>query len=194
VPTLVLLVYRCVYLWPSSTNRNTAEEGLSEMVSPRHEAQKKSANPLDEMMTSAQIARRKFKATLPRKIQNRRLSAMEALSEVFGLFDRLRGLVAERGLSADSVQAGLVYCLPESDPGVFAATIPLPEPSKIGAFCEKVMALDQPLFLGVFFRQEDSDTNNPAQKAVIFTAQFIAGPEAEGRLLAARKQQQIGSN
>jgi hypothetical protein len=152
------------------------------------------ANRLDAMMTRAQVARRKFKSALPRKILNRRLSAMEALAEVFTLFDRFRGMVAEQGLERDTVQAGLVYCLPESDPSVFAATVPLPKPSEIGPFVEKVTALDRPLFLGAFFSQEDPDTDNPIYKRVMFCAQFMGGPEAEGRLLAARKRQHFRTN
>jgi hypothetical protein len=151
----------------------------------------------DSMMTSAQIARRKFKSSLPRKIENRRLSAMEALGETFRLFDHFRDAVANEGVDPSTAQAGLVYCLPESNPGVFAATVPLPEPSasEIAKFCKRVMALDRPLFLGVIFVQEDPAPKCSREyKRVAFVAQFMGGPEAEGRLLAARKRQQMGAD
>jgi hypothetical protein len=156
----------------------------------------KAVNRLDSMMTPAQVARRKFKSSLPRKIENRRLSAMEALGETFRLFDRLRSMVAEEGVDPSTTQAGLVYCLPESNPGVFAATVPLPEPSasEIAKFCKRIMALDRPLFLGVIFMQDDPDADNIKYKRVVFVAQFMGGPEAEGRLLAARKRQQMGAD
>lgn len=150
---------------------------------------KESTNPMDERMTSAQVARRKFKSTLPRKVQNRRLSAMEALGETFTLFDRFRNMVREQGQNPDKMlRAGLAYCLPESDLSMLAATTrPLPGPSEIGAFCNEVMALDRPLFLGVVFVQFDPDTDNPEYESIAFVAQFMGGPEAEGRLLFARK-------
>lgn len=154
------------------------------------EATKKSANRLDEMMTPAQIARRKFKSTLPRKIHNRRLTAMEALSQVFDLFDRFRGAVVNEGLDSNTILAGLVYCLPETNPSLFADTIRLPDPSEIVPFCEKVAALDRPLFLGTFFLQLDPDAKKVEHAAVVFCAQFLGGAEAEARLLYARKQLQ----
>ncbi|MGB8095890.1 MAG: hypothetical protein WCF17_01970 [Terracidiphilus sp.] len=151
----------------------------------------------DSMMTPAQIARRKFKSSLPRKLDNRRLSAMEALGATFSLFDRFRAMVAAEGVDPNTTQAGLVYVLPESNPAVFAATITLIDPSgpEIAAFSMRVTALDRPLFLGVLFMQEDPDPDvNPDYKRVAFCAQFMGGPEAEGRLLAARKRQQLGTN
>ena len=78
-----------------------------------------STNPLDARMTPAQIARRKFKATLPRKIHNRRLSAMEALGETFTLLDRFRGMVTEQKQDPDvTLHAALAYCQPEADPAM----------------------------------------------------------------------------
>ena len=150
----------------------------------------KTANPMDRMMTPAQIARRKFKSSLPRKPQNRRLSALEALGTTFQLLDRFRGIVADEGLDPDTIQAGIVYYLPESDPSIFAGTIPLPKHSELGPFVERVMALDRPLFLGVLFKQDDPATTKASYKTTMFGVQFMGGPEAEGRLLAEKRKQQ----
>lgn len=152
----------------------------------------KAANPLDAKMTPAQVARRKFKSTLPRKIENRRLSAMEALGETFTLFDRFRGIVAEAGQDPDlTLHAALAYCLPESDPDPDPArlgkVIHLRRRPLVGDFCNEVMELDRPLFLGVVFTQFDPDTKSPNYKFASFCAQFMAGPEADSRLLYARK-------
>ena len=145
-------------------------------------------NPLDNLMTPAQIARRKFKASLPRKIENRRLSARAALGEAFTLVDRFRGLIAEQNVNPDkTLHAALAYCLPESDPGTLAATLLLPGASGLGKFCDEVERLDRPMFLGVVFVQVDLDTDNPTYQAVSFVAQFMCGPEAEGRLFYAQK-------
>lgn len=148
----------------------------------------KPVNPLDGMMTSAQIARRKFKSSLPRKIENRRLSAMEALGETFTLFDRFRTMVAEEGQNPDvTLHAALAYCQPEADPAMLATTLLLPGPAKVGKFSGEIVELDRPLFLGIVFIQLDPDTDNPNYKWVSFCAQFLAGPEADGRLMFAQK-------
>jgi len=145
-------------------------------------------------MTPAQLARREFKSSLPRKIRNHRLTAMEALGETFTLIDRFRGMATQRGLDVSTVQAALVYSLPETAPEVFEHTEPLPMPSRIGGFCEAIVGLDRPLFLGLLFVQEDPDAVGTKYQRVLFCAQFMAGPEVEGRLLAARKRQQMGVN
>ena len=158
------------------------------MVAVKQIMEKRPVNPLDNLMTPAQIARRKFKSSLPRKIENRRLSAMEALGETFTLVDRFRGMMAEQNVDPDkTLHAALAYSLPESDPGTLAATLLLPGPSGLGKFCNDVVGLDRPLFLGVVFVQVDLDTDNPAYRAVSFVAQFVGGPEAEGRLFYAQK-------
>jgi hypothetical protein len=157
---------------------------------------KKSTNPLDATMTKAQVVRRKFKSSLPRKVENRRLSAMEALARTFDLFDRLRDMMAEAGLKKGDVKAGLVYCQPETKgrEHVLVESIELPKPEEIPTFAEKVLALDKPLFLGVIFAQSDREADKADQRAVAFVWPFMAGPEAEGRLLAARRLLVTGSN
>lgn len=148
----------------------------------------KAVNKMDERMTRAQVARRKFKSSLPRKIENRRLSAMGALGEAFKLFDRFRGMVVEEGQDPDTtLHAALAYCLPESEPATLGKVIHLRKLPWVGDFCNEVMALDRPLFLGVVFTQFDPDTENPNYKFASFCALFMGGPEAEGRLLYARQ-------
>lgn len=158
------------------------------MMATKIEVSQKAANPLDAKMTPAQVARRKFKSSLPRKVENRRLTAMEALGETLTLFDRFRGVVSEHGQDPDkTLHAALAFCLPESDRAMLGATLLLPGPSRIGDFCNEVMNLDRPLFLGVVFIQLDPDTEDPSYKWASFCTQFVSGPEAEGRLLYARK-------
>jgi len=155
------------------------------------------ANPLDELMTKAQVARRKFKSALPRRIQNRVLSKMEALARTMELFDRFRGEMEAAGLDKSDVSAGLVYCQPET-PGMEnvqaeVAKLPNPDIGNIGMFVETTMALDKPLFLGVLFLQIDRDPNiKPEKRNTLFVWPFMLGPEAEKRLLAARRSQAKG--
>jgi hypothetical protein len=147
----------------------------------------------DSMMTPAQIARRKFKSMLPRKPQNRSLSPMQALGELFTLLDQFRGMVRAEKQSMDAAQtiyAALAYALPGTAKLALALTVPEPG-KKVGPFCEAVMGLERksPVFLGVVFVQVDPDAENTAYKAVSFVVPFMSGPDAEARLLFAQKEE-----
>jgi hypothetical protein len=160
------------------------------MVAARAKRGGKAVNPLDSMMTPAQVARRKFKSSLPRKVENRRLSAMEALGETFKLLDRFSSMVVaetQHKEAARTVSASLAYCLPESDPATLAHTLTVPLPSKIGKFCEKIMSLDWPLFLGIVFIQTDPYTDQRQHKTTCFVTQFMGGPAAIARLRYAQE-------
>jgi len=156
----------------------------------------RAVNPLDGTMTKTQVVRRRFKSALPRTIPNRELSKMEAMARTMDLFDKLRGEMCAAGLNPDDAQAGLVFYQPDT-PGkerLLAETIRLPRPEDIGGFVDRVMALDKPRFLGVLFAQRDPDATKAEYKTVMFVWPFMGGPEAEGRLLAARNQQLAQSN
>ena len=161
----------------------------------RLQEKEKTVNPLDSTMTPAQVARRKFKSSLPRKVENRRLSAEAALGELFTLLDRFRGFVTDEMRipeAVNTVSACLVYCLPESEPAMLANTLTVPEPGvtrAFGDFCEEVLSLDKPLFLGVVFVQVDPYAENTAYKAVCFVTPFMAGPEAAARLHYAQEKE-----
>jgi len=114
---------------------------------------------------------------------------MEALARTMELLDRLRDGMQAAGLDKNNVLAGLVYYQPKSKGAhLLAQTTMLPEPSAIGAFCDAVMGLEDPRFLGVIFIQHDPDAEKASQKGVVFVWPFMSGPEADGRLLAARNE------
>lgn len=166
------------------------------MTAVRLKEKEKTANPLDSMMTPAQVARRKFKSSLPRKVENRRLSAEAALGETFTLLDRFRGIVTAEMRNPEAVKtvyAAIAYCLPESKPTMLADTLPVPEPGTkkaFGTFCEKVLSLDKPLFLGVVFVQVDPDRRDDrVYGATCFVTQFMGGPEAIARLRYAQEKE-----
>ena len=149
------------------------------------QTKKASTNPLDDLMTEAQVARRKFKAGLPRKPQSRSLSVHGALGETFTLLDTFRGLAPS---PERTILAALAYFRGANAPK-WAEFLIVPEPGlSIGEFCDSVAALaaDEPKFLGVVFVQVDLDTPNPEQKTVSFCVPFMSGPEAAGRLRAAQ--------
>jgi hypothetical protein len=142
-------------------------------------------------MTTAQVVRRKFKSALPRTVPNRELSKMEALARTMELMDKFRNAMRAAELSETDVACGLVYWQPET-PGmenVVEVTIPLPAPEQIGTFCNAVMALDRPVFLGVLFIQTDRDPDiKPEKRYTIFALPFMDDPGSARRLLAARQR------
>jgi hypothetical protein len=144
-------------------------------------------NPLDALMTPAQIARKKFKAALPRKIRNTVLSKLEAMARTMELIDGLRTCMLREGCSPGDVGAGLIFTQPET-PSLesFARTIWLPGPEKVGVFVEAIMKLDRPLFLGLLFWQHDSKAEKEEKREVAFLWPFMGGPLAEKHLLTAR--------
>jgi hypothetical protein len=149
----------------------------------------KRPNRIEEKMTAAQRARRRFKSALPRKPQNRILSPLQALGVTFTLLDDFQGHVRAEKQSMDAdktVYAALAYSLGDGMP-VHTATVPGPE--KIGPFCEMVLALQNPLFLGVVFVQVDPDTNSLMHHTVSFVVPFMSGVDAELRLVHAQKQE-----
>lgn len=159
------------------------------------ETQVHSKNPLDDMMTRAQVVRRRFKSGLPRKPENRELSAMEAMARTMELFDKFRNEMEAAGLSKDHVECGLVFFQPRTkgQEHVLARTIVLPKPEKIGDFANAVMAVDRPVFLGLIFLQHDIDAGKAGdvkQENVLFGLAFTTHFDAAARVLAARTNQQ----
>ena len=154
----------------------------------------KSENPLDAKMTPTQIARRRFKSALPRTQPDQTLSKMAAMAKTMELLDKLRNEMEAAGASSEDTWAALVYYQPETKgrEHVLAEVVPLPKPEKIGEFVEAVAKLDKPRFLGMLFLQSDPGATKSEYKNVLFAVPFMSGPDAQGRLLAARMQQQKG--
>jgi hypothetical protein len=146
----------------------------------------------DSMMTPAQIARRKFKSALPRKAQNRTLVPLQAIGEAFTLLAQFCEMVSAEGQRTDplkTVYAALAYTLPGASK--LALTLTVPEPGKIGPFCDTVMGLERktPDFLGVVFVQVDPDPKvSAAYRTVSFVVPFKSGSDVEARLLYAQRE------
>jgi len=149
-------------------------------------------NRLDEKMTPGQVARRRFKSTLPRKTLHRELSPMRAIGETFTLLDQFRGFVTAEKQSedaAENVYAAIAYSLPKDTK--LARTLVVPKPGETGAFCDTILSLGEhhPLFLGVVFIQVDPDAEATKYKAVSFVVPFMSGPDAAARLMYAQKEE-----
>jgi hypothetical protein len=144
---------------------------------------KAATNPLDRMMTPGQVARRKFKSSLPRKIEARELSPLLALGETFTLLDQFRRFVQAESPKRDAAQniaTVLAYTVPNDTK--LASVLVVPESGKrIGPFCDKVMALENPTFLGVVFDQADPDADDKYQTVSILVP-FSPRPDAAARL------------
>jgi hypothetical protein len=151
-------------------------------------------NPLEMRMTRAQVARRRFKSSLPRKPANVELSWMQALARTVDMFDGLRDAMSAVGVNPDHAQAALVYFQPHARDGVLAQVVPLPKPGKMAEFCEHVMSLDKPVFLGVLFLQHDAEAEKAGdtkQANVLFGTALTTAHDAEARMLAARESQRF---
>jgi hypothetical protein len=167
------------------------------MVRAQSAEQRKTKNPLDDTMTRAQVARRRFKSSLPRKIGYVELTPFEAVLRTGDMLVRFLREVESEGLDGDTVQVGLVFCQPKTKgkEHILAETIVLPGPEKIGAFADRVLALDKPVFLGLLFLQRDPEATkarDEKQASVMFGCEFTKSHDAEARLLAARHQQTLG--
>jgi hypothetical protein len=148
-------------------------------------------NRLDEKMTPGQVARRRFKSTLPRKTVHRELSPMRALGELFTLLDQFRGFVMAEKKSekaAQNVYAALAYVLPNEAKLAFTLAVPEPGGNAIAEFCNEVLDLHAQ-FLGVVFVQVDPDAAGTKYQAISFVVPFMSGPDAEARLMYAQKEE-----
>jgi len=151
-------------------------------------------NPMEERMTRAQVARRRFKSGLPRKPGNVELTWMQALGRTAELFEGLRNEMRAVGANPDHAQAALVYFQPSARDGVLAQVLPLPKPEKMTEFCEQIMALEKPVFLGLLFLQHDAEaekSRDTKQANVLFGIAFTTAHDAEARMLAAKESQRF---
>ena len=140
-------------------------------------------------MTPAQVARRRFKSGLPRKIADGELSPMAALAMTMELLDRFRSEMGPK--NTNDVQAGLVFFQPKIKE-ILAQTIIVPPPGEIGPFCEYVLALDGAVFLGLLFLQHDTKAKKAVDANVLFGYPFTKVHNAAARLLAAKDSQAKG--
>jgi hypothetical protein len=166
------------------------------MVKTEQTADWRRPNRLDKTMTPAQVARRRFKSSLPRKIGVAELTPELALLRSMELLGRFRDEVVHEEQTEDSVRAALVYYQPHTKgkEAVLAQVLPIPERTKFPSFFEKVLALDKPVFLGMLFWQHDAKAakdGDTKQANVIFGCEFTKSHAAEARLLAARQRQSL---
>jgi len=148
----------------------------------------KKPNPLDAVMTKAQVARRKFKSALPRKPENRELTALEAMGRTMLLIDRFRGEMASEELSPDDVEAALIYSWRDGK-NLETDVVKLPKPKDIAGFADRVMAVRNPRFLGVLFLQRDHQAEKDEKKSTIFVFPFLTDPQSKKLMIEARNRQ-----
>lgn len=161
---------------------------MNAVMDERVEAKTGRPNRLDDKMTAAQIARRKFKSSLPRKLQHRQLKPFAALGETFTLLDAFRGLSPRPN---ETVFCSLAFYRDSSLN--LAETLTVPTPEHIAEFCDQVMKMTpEPKFLGLVFFHIDLDAKKAAQATVSFCVPFMVGPEWAARLHFA--QQKVAEN
>lgn len=152
-------------------------------------ARREGHKAMEKTLTAATRVRRRFKAGRPRAIQDRTVGPMEAMNKTVELLEKLRALSQQEGVDPDSVCAGLIY--KQSDipaKGYFQVRmVVLERPNQLNAFIDKVMALDQPLFLGIVFAQLDREAGERGQWITIAWP-FPAGAKDEGALIGMRER------
>ncbi len=147
----------------------------------------------DELMTKAQIARRKFKSSLPRGAQlpEVTLTPMHALGELFRLMNQFLIMIRAEQPKIDATKtlyAALVYTLPGAKE--LASRVAVPDPGeKVGAFCDTVMGLRNAKFLGVVFIQTDPEAAKAEYQSVSFVVPFETSHDAAARLLYAQQEE-----
>jgi hypothetical protein len=148
---------------------------------------------MDARMTPAQVARRKFKSTLPRKFEGRTVFAMQALGEMFTLLDQFRSCAREAAQNMDAakaIYAAVAYSLPNDAKLAFTSTVPEPG-EKIGPFCDAMIDLENPIFLGVVFVQVDPAAKKAEHRAVSFVVPFKTDLDSIARLRYAQSVELI---
>lgn len=142
---------------------------------------------MEANLTPSARVRRQLKAGRPRKIINRVIPTLEAVTRIADEADRAERMMQAEGLNPADIHLALIYCTPEK-PGFeqIGSYKWLPAPGEIGKFItalEDIAKTTAVLFLGILWYQADPDAQ---EKGVAWVTQFLAGPEAEKRLFAAR--------
>jgi hypothetical protein len=149
---------------------------------------------MEDSLTPAARARRRFKAGRPVKVKKDPLSPLAALTRAVTEYTKLQGLMqAEAGDAFNSAhtKAALVYSTTEGE----AHTEWLPDsPEGIPAFGNTILTLAplKPVFLGIIFYQFDKDAKPGVTQHIFWVSQFVAGPVAEQLLGKARDQARAG--
>jgi hypothetical protein len=151
---------------------------------------------MEDSITVAARALRRFNAGRPTKAKPDPPSPLAALARAVTEYQRLQALMQEEaakaGLTYDfsDTKAALVYRTAEGK----AQTEWLPDsPEGIPAFGTKILTLAplKPVFLGVLFYQVDREKTG-VNRHRFCVRQFVAGPEAENHLRAEQDKARAG--
>ncbi len=149
---------------------------------------------MEESLTAAQRARRRFKAGRPTKSKGTRLSSLEAMTRAVKEYAKLQDIMQdEYGDTFDPLdtKAALVYCTPE----VQSRSVWLP-PSIDGQrdFVNEINSLSNPVFLGMIFHQFDRHAKTVEAQHTFWVLQFVPGPVAEKQLRDERDKARLLGN
>ena len=150
-----------------------------------HDVQVLGKAAMEESLTFAARARRRFKAGRPTKSTGIPLSPLESMTRAVKEYAKLQDLTQdeaekqEKTFDPNDTKAALVYCTPE----VPSRSVWLP-PSRDGikAFVDEINGLSNAVFLGMVFYQFDRDAKKEAARHTFWVLQFVAGPAAETQL------------
>ena len=149
---------------------------------------------MEDSLTPAARARRRFKAGRPVKAKKDPISAANALARAVTEYTKLQGFMqAEAGDTFDSshTKAALVYSTAEGE----SHSEWLPDsPEGIPAFGTKILELAaaEPVFIGLLFYQFDKDAKAGVDQYIFSVLQWVPGPVAEMHLRTERDKARAG--
>jgi hypothetical protein len=149
---------------------------------------------MEESLTAAARARRRFKAGRPTKTHGARLSPLDAMARAVKEYGKLQDLMqeetAKQGGTFDPnvTKAALVYLTPQIE----SRSVWLP-PSRDGikAFVDEINSLPDAVFLGMIFHQFDRHAKSVEAQHTFWILQFVAGTNAVQQLENERDKARI---
>lgn len=152
---------------------------------------------MEDSLTVAARARRRFKAGRPTKTKGPILSPLAAMTRAVEEYTKLQSLMEDEAQKQgeesefSDTKAGLVYATPE----VEVHTVWLPQTIEgQPAFAASIFALVKPVFLGIIFYQFDRHTKKPEAQHIFWVLQLAAGPLAEQQLRDERDRARLLGN
>jgi hypothetical protein len=146
---------------------------------------------MEESLTVAARARRRFKAGRPTKTKGPILSPLAAMTRAVDEYTKLQSLMEDeaqkKGEESEfsDTKAGLVYTTLDGE--VHTAWLPQSIEGQ-RPFYDSILDLapQKPVFIGILFSQFDRHTTKPEAQHVFWVLQLAAGPLAEKQLRDAR--------
>jgi hypothetical protein len=161
------------------------------MMTPTQTEKSGSRNLMASTWTKAGMVRRAFKAGKPRQ-KDLLLTPKRAMFEGYILLSEIQDAMSKAGLSANDVQAALVFMTQDSPGADLIYVAPIPETKQLPELYSKVKKLEKDggwVPLGIAVKQVDREAyepKDPRSGAVVWVQPWLTNPRAARALLKAR--------